>query len=249
MTCDQVRELLPEQLLGTLEGPEELEVRRHLRGCASCRAERAALEDGVAAYARATHDMAPPPELRSRVLGTLVQEWDEPVVSVGDAERSTAKRRTRSQLLVAAAIAFVLVAGIAFWGGAQARRANEASIAAASYQNLLHTLGGKDFRVGTLTSTQDGEVYGRVVLYDGDPTQTWSSWGVVLLNTSSPTEGMTVALSTPDGQVIDLPPPHATSTESAVSWLSTDTDLTPYDHLTVTGSDGKVVATALITPA
>ena len=32
MTCDEVRELLPEHLLGTLEGPEDLEVRRHLRG-------------------------------------------------------------------------------------------------------------------------------------------------------------------------------------------------------------------------
>ena len=33
MTCDEVREVLPEHLLGTLDGPEDLEVRRHLRGC------------------------------------------------------------------------------------------------------------------------------------------------------------------------------------------------------------------------
>ena len=37
MTCDEVRELLPEHLLGALEGPEDLEVRRHLRGCSTCR--------------------------------------------------------------------------------------------------------------------------------------------------------------------------------------------------------------------
>ena len=49
MTCDEVRELLPEHLLGTLEGPEDLEVRRHLRGCASCRDERMKLEEGVSA--------------------------------------------------------------------------------------------------------------------------------------------------------------------------------------------------------
>ena len=30
MMCDQIRELLPEHLLGTLEGPEDLEVRQQL---------------------------------------------------------------------------------------------------------------------------------------------------------------------------------------------------------------------------
>ena len=37
MTCDEVRDLLPEHLLGTLEGPEDLEVRLHLRGCVAYR--------------------------------------------------------------------------------------------------------------------------------------------------------------------------------------------------------------------
>ena len=249
MTCDQVRELLPEQLLGTLEGPEELEVRRHLRGCAACRAERAKLEDGVAAYAHAMHDIDPPPELRSRVLGTLVQEWNEPVVSVDDAARSSTKRRVRFQWLAAAAAVFIIVGALAFWGGAQTRRANEAVADASSYQNLLHTLGGKDFRVGTLQPQNDSEVYGRVMLYDGDTTSAWSSWGVVLLNTTASTKGMTAALTTPDGQEIDLLPPHATSEKSAVTWLSTDQDLTPYDHLTIKGSDGTVLATAVISPA
>ena len=46
MTCDEVRELLPEHLLGTLEGPEDLEVRRHLRGCAGCRTDMTALSRG-----------------------------------------------------------------------------------------------------------------------------------------------------------------------------------------------------------
>ena len=77
MTCDQIRELLPEHLLGSLEGSEDLEVRRHLRGCVACRDERMKLEEGVSALSRAVHDQEPPPELRDRVLGTLSEEWEE----------------------------------------------------------------------------------------------------------------------------------------------------------------------------
>jgi hypothetical protein len=247
MTCDQVRELLPEQLLGALDGPEELEVRRHLRGCAACREERGALEEGMAALSRATHDLAPPPELRSRVLGTLAQEWAEPVVSVGGSG-SSPKRRARLQV-AAAIVAILAVTATGVWGSAQAHRANLATADAASYQNLLHTLGGKDFRVGKLSSVGDGDVYGRVVLYDGDPGQAWSSWAVVLVHTSSATDGITVALSTPGGRTLDLPHLHATNGASASSWLSTDKDLTPYDQLTISDADGNVIATAPVAPA
>jgi hypothetical protein len=248
MTCDQVRELLPEQLLGTLEGPEELEVRRHLRGCAACRDERAALEDGVAAFSRATHDLPPPPELRSRVLGTLAQEWEDPVISVGEAEPSSPDRRARLQV-VAAVVAVLAIAGAGLWGNAQARRANVAAADAASYQNVLRTLGGRDFRIGTLRVAGEGDVYGRVLLYDGDPGQSWSSWAVVLVHTSSPTDGTTVALSAPDGHKLELSPLRVTDEESASSWLSTDQDLTPYDRLTIYGADGDVIATATVAPA
>jgi predicted anti-sigma-YlaC factor YlaD len=247
VTCDQVRELLPEQLLGGLDGPEELEVRRHLRGCVSCRDERAALEDGVAAFSHATHDLAPPPELRSKVLGTLAQEWADPVIPVGEAKSSSSKRWGR--LLVAAAVVAVLaIAGTGLWGSAQSHRANLALADAASYQHLLHTLGGKDFRVGTLQAVGEGDVYGRVVLYDGDPSQAWSSWASVLVHTSS-SDGVTVALSAADGRTLVLPPLHVTSGGSASSWLSTDQDLTPYNRLTISGANGAVIATATIAPA
>ena len=247
MTCDQVRELLPEQLLGSLDGPEELEVRRHLRGCAACREERGALEDGMAAFSHATHDLAPPPELRSRVLGTLVQEWAEPVVPVGDAERSSTRRRGR--LLVAASIVAVLaIAGTGAWGSVQARRANAAVADASSYQNVLHFLGGKDFRVGTLIGVDDGEIYGRVLLYDGDPTQAWSSWAVVLVHKDSASDG-TVALSAPDGRTLDLSPLRATDGGNASSWLSSDKDLSPYNRLSISDSTGKVVATTTLVAA
>ena len=248
MTCDQVRELLPEQLLGSLEGPEELEVRRHLRGCVACRDERGALEDGVAAFSRAAHDLAPPPELRSRVLGTLAQEWADPVIPVGEAPPASSRRRGR--LLVAAAIVATLaLAATGLWGNAQAHRADLATAGASSYQNLLHTLGGKDFRVGTLRALGEGDVYGRVVLYDGDPSQAWSSWAVVLVHTSEATDGVTVTLSAADGRTLVLPALHASNAASASSWLSTSQDLTPYTRLTITSPDGTAIATSAIAPA
>ena len=60
-TCEEVRERLPEHVLGTLDEPHDLSVRRHLRGCAGCRREMAALGDGVAMFARAVHDSHPRP--------------------------------------------------------------------------------------------------------------------------------------------------------------------------------------------
>jgi Putative zinc-finger len=247
VTCDQVRELLPEQLLGGLDGPEELEVRRHLRGCAACRADRAALEDGVAAFSLATHDLAPPPELRSRVLGTLAQEWAEPVVPVAEAERASSKRRGR--LLVAASIvAVIAISGTGVWGSVQAHRANAAVADASSYQNVLHFLGGKDFRVGTLVGVDDGEVYGRVLLYDGDPGQAWSSWAVVLVHKDSASEG-TVVLSAPDGRTLDLSPLRATDGGNASSWLSSDKDLAPYNRLSISDASGTVIATTTLVAA
>src|SRR5436309_5859506 len=124
MTCDEVRELLPEHLLGTLEGPEDLEVRRHLRGCSTCREERMKLEDGVAALSRAVHDQEPPADLRDRVLRTLDEEWEETRRTSATAQR----RRDRSPWrAVAAAAVIVLIAGSVAYGATQARRASVAS--------------------------------------------------------------------------------------------------------------------------
>ncbi|HEX6843816.1 MAG TPA: zf-HC2 domain-containing protein, partial [Actinomycetota bacterium] len=75
MTCEQVRELLPEFLLGSLDDVAAADVRRHLRGCAACREEQAKLEEGIDALSRAAHDREPPEELRARVLGVLGDEW------------------------------------------------------------------------------------------------------------------------------------------------------------------------------
>jgi anti-sigma factor RsiW len=240
VTCDEVRELLPEHLLGTLDGPEDLEVRRHLRGCAGCRADMTALSDGVEWFARAAHDRPPPPELRERVMTTLEQEWR-------DAE--SLQPETRRSPWFARAAALVAIVAALGWGLSQTHRADIAATDAASYQRVLSTLGGKEFRVGTLEPKIAHPFEGSVVLYDSHQGQ---SWGIVLVRAPGVSGTATVTLSTGNGAddtTIDAGRLEFQPDGDAATWLVTSSDLTPYDHLTITADDGTVLATADIAPA
>jgi hypothetical protein len=236
VTCDEVRELLPEHLLGTLDGPEDLEVRRHLRGCAGCRAEMTALSDGVEWFARAAHDRPPPPELHDRVMTILEQEWRD-----ADAEHPDV-RRTR---WIGRAAAIVAIAAVLGWSFSQTHRANVASADAASYQKVLTTLGGNEFRVGTLDSQIAPPLDGSVVLYDSHERQ---SWGIVLVRAPGVSGKAIVTLSMSDrsgaGSTIDAGTLEFQPDGDAATWLVTSSDLTPFDRVTITAEDGTVLATA-----
>ena len=237
MTCDEVRELLPEHLLGSLDGPEDLEVRRHLRACAACRAEMAALADGVASFARAAHDRTPPDELRDRVLTMLEQEWNE-------MDEQTPVRSRASWIGRAAAIV-VVVAALTL-AAAQTQRANVAAADAESYARLLSTLGGKEFRIGELDATTTGALEGSVVLYDSHRDQ---SWGIVLVRAPGQTGKAAVTLASDDGRTIEAGTLEFQTDGDAATWLVTSSDLTPFDRLTITAEDGTVLATADIARA
>ena len=243
MTCDEVRELLPEHLLGTLEGPEDLEVRRHLRGCGGCRSEMTALSEGVEWFARAAHDRTPPPELHDRVVTTLEQEWRD-----ADAAQPMAQRaRWIGRAAAVAAIAITLG-----WGLSQTHRANIAASDAASYHNVLDTLGGKEFRIGTLDSHVAHPLEGSVVLYDSHQGQ---SWGIVLVRAPGVSGTATVTFSSSSGDsgvdrtTIDAGKLTFQPDGDAATWLVTSSDLTPFDRVTVTAEDGTVLATADISVA
>ena len=243
MTCEEVRDLLPEHLLGSLDETTDARVRRHLRGCAACRAERVRLEDGVAALSHATHDAAPPEPLREHVLGALHQEWEEPgpdVVAAGRAQRRSAWRWIS---IVAAALLVVAVA----WGAVQARHAAQMSSDAASYRSLLATLGGREFRLGELHPTARGAgVSGTVLLYDG--IGRWNSWGIVLARSDADLSDARVMLVGPDGDSTELPPLRFSGGEAS-SWLVTHESLTGYDELVIVARDGSVLANARISEA
>jgi hypothetical protein len=237
VTCDEVRELLPEHLLGSLEGPEDLEIRRHLRACAGCRAEMTALADGVASFARAAHDRTPPEELRDRVMTTLEQEWH-------DVDEQTSAHSRASWIGRAAAVVIV-VASLTF-AAAQTQRANVAAADADSYSRLLSTLGGKEFRIGELDAATTRALEGSVVLYDSHQDQ---SWGIVLVRAPGQTGKADVTLAAPDGRTIDAGSLEFQTDGDAATWIVTSSDLTPFDRLTITAEDGTVLATAEIARA
>ena len=233
MTCDEVRELLPEHLLGSLEGPEDLEVRRHLRGCAGCRVEMIGLAEGVASFARAAHDRTPPPDLHDRVMTTLDQEWQA-------ADEQAIHMRSRSWIGKAAAIVAIVAA--LGWGASQTHRASLAAADAESYTRLLSSLGGKEFRIGDLHSSSGRTVFGgSVVLYDSDQGQ---SWGVVLVRAPGVTGEATVTLTAEDGRTINMGKLTFQTDGDAATWLVTSSDLTPFTHVTITADDGTTLAAA-----
>jgi hypothetical protein len=244
MTHEQVRELLPEHLLGSLAETDDAAIRRHLRGCAECRDERVRLEDGVAALSYAT-EHEPPESLRDDVLGVLAEEWRDP----DPREQPVAAIRSRTawqSLAVAAAFVLILVA--AGWGVAQSRRADNLQADAASYRSLLSTLGGKEFRTGTIQSADGADLSGWVVLYDGDPSHGWGSWGMVMVGSPSAQGDARAMLIGKDGRTLELPSLSFKNGE-ATTWLVTHDDISGYDRLVIMSPEGDVLANASIAEA
>jgi hypothetical protein len=238
-TCDEARALLPEHLLGTLEEEADEGVRRHLRGCASCRAEMAALGEGIATFARAAHDRPPPDGLKDRVMTVLGEEWREQPVAI-----PAAGGRARLAWAAAAAAA-VLVAALA-WGGVQTRRASVAAADAGSYRNLLEVLGGEEFRLGELSSEGPDRLEGSVVLYDSHVDQ---SWVVVLVRAPGMFGTATATLEADDGRSIEMRPLEFGETGSAATWWVGPNDLRAYDHVEIARPDGTLLAATAIVPA
>jgi anti-sigma factor RsiW len=249
MTCEEVRELLPEHLLGSLAETQDAAIRRHLRGCAECRDERVRLEDGVAALSYAA-DQAPPDELRERVLDVVAQEWEAPEEDEEQPAAASTRRTSVSPLRwLAVAAVVILITVSAGWGVAQAQRANRLSADASSYQSLLATLGGKEFRIGTIQGANGAAgMGGTVVLYDGAPGSEWNSWGLVMAHAPGYDGEARAMLLGSDGKTLELPPLKFTNGEAA-TWLVTHEDITGYDRLVITGSDGSVLANARIAEA
>lgn len=246
MTCEAVRELLPEHLLGSLDETTDARIRKHLRGCAECRAERLRLEDGVAALSHATHEQDPPEELRQHVLDVLSEEWEElgvpPALTGSPAPLGSAWR------WIAVAAAVLLVAVSLSWGISQSRRATRLQADADSYQALLDTLGGKEFRLGALQPADGRAVKGTVVLYDGEPGKDWNSWGIVMANAPDYSGEAHVRLLAEDGDSLEMPSLRFTNGEAS-TWLVTHEDLTPYDRVVITAPNGSTLAAASIVAA
>src|SRR5207253_10720202 len=146
MTCEEIREQLPDYSLGTLSDVEAASIRRHLRGCTACRADATKLDEGVALFTGVAHAMEPPPDLKDKVMSVLAEEWKE-----APAPRVSIRHLGVRTWLAVAAVA-VLLAGALTWGGIAQTNASHFHTDALSYRQFLHALGGQDVRTATLSA-------------------------------------------------------------------------------------------------
>ncbi len=242
-TCEMVRERLPDHVLGTLEETEDLAVRKHLRGCAGCRADMEALDDGLASFACAAHDAEHPTELAERVRSTLEAEWRE-VPETSPAKDRARFAGPRAPWLAAAAAMLALVLALS-WGLAQDRRAGELAASGDSYTRLLQILGGKEFRAAPLTAAPGRNVQGSVVVYDSHRDQ---SWVAVLVQGAGLSGSATATLHAPDGRTVELSDLEVQKDGNGAAWLVTASDLSSFDRITVTDESGAPLASAQIAP-
>jgi hypothetical protein len=233
--CDQVRDQLAEQLLGTLEERADAAVRSHLRGCGSCRAEISALADGVATLAAAAHDVEPPAELRGRILDVLEDEW-----AAGPPAEAAPSRRRGWRVAAAGALAAALV-----WAAVATVLATRFAEQAENYDRFLGVLGGEDVRVGELASAGARQLQGSVVVYDSSVGQ---SWVLVLVRAPGWEGEVNVTMVAAGGRTIDLHPLTFDAGGEASTWLVTPSDLRGFDQVNLWDERGRI-ATASIAHA
>jgi hypothetical protein len=232
--CDEVRELLPEHLLGTLAPEDDAAVRRHLRGCGGCRAELSLLGEGLATFSRAAHQADPPPELRDRVLAAVAEEQSE--------ARKPDAKLARSWRWLGLAAAITVAAGAVAWGTSQTIRANNRAETAAAYTRFLDALGGREVRVAKLAGAGDHQVEGSAILYDSHVGQ---SWVLVLVRSPGATGTVQVVLKAPHRQ-IDMHPTEFSPEGSTDAWLVTSNDISKFDRVLVYDGAGRLLATGRV---
>ena len=161
MGCGEVRDLLPDYVLGTLDASSMAQVSRHLAWCAGCRKEAGELAEGAAALALALPSTEPPLGLEDRVVG-----------AVHDGRSEAPRRRA---VVLAAAVAAVVASASIGWGLAVAGRqapVDRASSAAEArtmwegFEEILVRVGGAgDLESARLRSVRGGPAAGGATRY------------------------------------------------------------------------------------
>ena len=237
-TCEDVRPHLPDFVLGTEADPDELGVRRHLRGCGACRRELGALEDGLRVFG-STLERSAPSGLHDRVIAVLSEEWADEKTTRG---RVSAPRGWR--IAFAASISLAVLASA--FGLIQLGRAREEAGDAASFRTVLATLGGTGFRVGTLQPASRTPVAGSVVAYESSHDQ---SFVVVFVRTPHLIGRGSLLVSRSDGTTWNPGPIEFEGDGDAAVWWVTDRSIDSMTGLTIRAPDGSVLATAGVRPA
>lgn len=160
MDCPEVRDLLPEQVLGALDPERDRWVRRHLAWCAGCRKEAGELAEGAAIAGLALPAEDPPAGLEERVVGAVA--------------RAARPRRPRGSVVAAVVAATLAVAasGVAVTMAGRAQQLERAAQSAeeraqrfAEVQRALAGPGEGRVLSARLVATS-GSGGGRAILFD-----------------------------------------------------------------------------------
>lgn len=116
MTHQDVYELAPEYVLGTLDDVTRARVLAHLSGCPACRAEVAAVSQTFDAIGRSVDAAEPPSALRTRILAIPEAETQRPGLA------AAAPVISMSAMSVAMRFAAVAVLAVALWQWSAARQ-------------------------------------------------------------------------------------------------------------------------------
>jgi hypothetical protein len=234
-----VRQVLPDYVLDALSETEAAGVRRHLRGCASCRAEAGKLDEGLALFAGVAHSEEPPPELEARVMRVLEAEWsDAPAQVATRVARRGASLSRRLVLAIAAGV--VLLAGSLAWGSVNQVRASHLQADAGSLRRFLDTLGGKDVRVGPLSAAPGSHMTGSVVMYDAKPGE--QSWVLIIVRSPGYSGMAKVSLLSRTATPIGLHPMEVEGDGDGWTALFTNSDLSPYRNVHISAPSGQLLA-------
>jgi hypothetical protein len=239
-TCDDIRPMLPDHALGSLDPADALAVDRHLRGCAACRRELESLRQGVGVFASALA-RTPPPEVHDRVFDALDAEWADPRPRA--AAPSVGGARWERMAVVAAVVVGLVAGAFAF---VEARRAGRAEANAESYRTVLATLGGTGFRVGRLEPAGPTAVEGSVVAYESSHDQ---SFVVIFVRTPDVRGDGSLLVARSDGTTWSPGPIEFDANGDAALWWVTDRSITTISGISVRAPDGSPLATATLRAA
>jgi hypothetical protein len=185
LSCQRCRCLGAEMALGMLVGREHRVVARHLRGCASCRDEVAALTASADRLRELVPELPPPPGFEQRVLTALGPRASRPWSR--DRYRSERGRRPRTTarargMLVAAAVALAATITTSWLGSAALQPAPGDRPAAGGAPDLQLV------RYAPLLADTPqpgaGQQVGQAVLYPGDPP--WLSISLTAADLAAP---------------------------------------------------------------
>jgi hypothetical protein len=240
MSCAEIKDLLPDHVVGSLSAMDSRRVDRHLTRCTRCREERMALEEAMTTVALALPPVDPPPNLGERIAARVV----------ASAGRSGSSRGVRA--LAAATMAAVLVA-VGALGWAMAERGQNDLARREQVQNVrqltkaLEAVGARPYRADLLPARQERKGFGSVAIYSATRVNDFILVGVVLPDDNAPP--YTVKAMDPNGRVLSRGTLSKTNNGDWVFYESTQANLSRAISVSVMDRSGRAVMVGSIRPA